>query len=46
VKNEVEEKVTERVTLARGEIWLLRIAALTGIASLISHGGEAVAAFF
>jgi hypothetical protein len=39
--DDVKEKVQERTTLARGEIWMLRIAAATGIASFISHGTDA-----
>lgn len=39
---EVKEKAKEKTTLAKGEIWMLRIAALTGIASLISHGADAI----
>jgi hypothetical protein len=35
---DVREKAEERVTLARGEVWLLRIAAATGVLSMISHG--------
>jgi len=37
-KEDVKEKAEERVTLARGEVWLLRIAAATGVLSMISHG--------
>jgi hypothetical protein len=29
--------VSEQVTLARGEVWLLRIAALTGVMGMLSH---------
>jgi hypothetical protein len=34
----VQEKATERVTLARGEVWLLRISAATGVVSMLAHG--------
>lgn len=37
-KAEVEEKAKERVTLSRVELWMLRIAAATGVASFLSHG--------
>jgi len=37
-KDEVVEKAQERITLARGEVWLLRIAAATGVISMLSHG--------
>jgi hypothetical protein len=40
-KSEVKEKAKEPVVLARSELWMLRIAALTGVASLISHGADA-----
>jgi hypothetical protein len=35
---EVVEKAQERITLARGELWLLRVAAATGVISMLSHG--------
>lgn len=38
VRERVEDKASERITLARGELWLLRIAAATGVLSMISHG--------
>lgn len=38
VAEQAKRKATERVTLARGEVWLLRVAAATGIVSAISHG--------
>lgn len=34
----VADKASERVTLARGEVWLLRIAAATGAVSMLAHG--------
>lgn len=34
----VAEKVTERITMARGEVWLLRVAAATGAVSMLAHG--------
>jgi len=37
-KDEIQEKAEERITLARGEVWLLRIAAATGVLSMLSHG--------
>jgi hypothetical protein len=37
-KEDIKEKAEERITLARGEVWLLRIAAATGVLSMISHG--------
>jgi hypothetical protein len=37
-KLKAEEKAEEKVTLSRRELWLLRIAAATGIMSFISHG--------
>ena len=36
--DKVQEKAGEKVTLARGEIWLLRIAAATGVIGMLSHG--------
>lgn len=36
----VAEKAQERVTLARGEVWLLRIAAATGVLGMLSHGWD------
>ena len=36
--DELQDKAEERITLARGEVWLLRIAAATGVLSMISHG--------
>jgi hypothetical protein len=37
-KEDIQEKAQERITLARGEVWLLRIAAATGVVSMLSHG--------
>jgi len=37
-RDDIEAKARETVTLARGEVWLLRIAAATGVISMISHG--------
>jgi hypothetical protein len=37
-KEKVAEKATEKITLARGEVWLLRIAAATGVVSMLAHG--------
>lgn len=42
VKLKAEEKAEEKVTLSRKELWLLRIAAATGVMSMISHGIQAV----
>lgn len=36
--DKVAEKATERITLSRGELWLLRIAAATGVVSMLAHG--------
>ena len=36
------DKAKERTSLARGEVWLLRVAAATGVASLIAHGTDAL----
>jgi hypothetical protein len=36
----VTDKATERITLARGEVWLLRIAAATGVVSMLAHGAD------
>jgi len=36
--DEIQDKAREQITLARGEVWLLRIAAATGVLSMISHG--------
>jgi hypothetical protein len=37
-KQDIQDKAEERITLARGEVWLLRIAAATGVISMFSHG--------
>jgi hypothetical protein len=37
-REDIQEKAQERITLARGEVWLLRIAATTGVMSMLSHG--------
>jgi hypothetical protein len=37
---DIHDKAAERVTLARGEVWLLRMAAATGVISALSHGIE------
>lgn len=34
------DKAQEDVILARGELWLLRIAAATGVISMLAHGVE------
>ena len=36
--DDAKEHVEEKVTLARGEVWLLRIAAATGVIGMLSHG--------
>lgn len=38
VADKVAEKATERISMARGEMWLLRIAAATGVVSMLGHG--------
>ena len=38
IADRAQDKAKERVTLARGEVWLLRIAAATGVAGMLSHG--------
>ena len=40
--NKIAEKADERTTLRKGELWLLRIAAATGVASFISHIGDLI----
>jgi hypothetical protein len=40
--DDVKDKASEPVTLSRGTVWMLRIAAVTGVASLISHGVDAI----
>lgn len=45
-KLKAEEKAEEKVTLSRKELWLLRIAAATGVMSFISHGISAVTYLF
>lgn len=37
MSDELQDKARERVTLARGEVWLLRIAAATGVIGMLSH---------
>ena len=44
-KAKAEEKAEEKITLARRDLWLLKIAAATGIMSFISHGISAVTWF-
>jgi hypothetical protein len=41
-RKEVKEKAEEGVTLRRAEVWLLRIAAATGIAGFLSHIGDLI----
>jgi hypothetical protein len=36
-KEELKEKASEQVTLSRGTMWMLRIAAFTGIIGALSH---------
>ena len=38
VKDKAAEKAAEPVTLERSELWLLRVAAATGVLGMISHG--------
>ena len=38
--DKVHDYATERITLPRGEVWLLRIAAATGVFSMLAHGVE------
>jgi hypothetical protein len=38
--DKVADKAQERITLPRGEVWLLRIAAATGVFSMLAHGLE------
>jgi hypothetical protein len=45
-KLKAEQKAEEKVTLSRRELWLLRVAAATGVMSFISHGIAAVTWFF
>jgi hypothetical protein len=33
------------VTLSRGTLWMLRIAAFGGVAAVISHGADAIGKF-
>ena len=42
----VKEKAEERVTLKRGELWLLRLAAIGGLFSVVSHGASTLAWIF
>jgi hypothetical protein len=44
-KVKAEKKAEEQITLARRDLWLLKIAAATGIMSFISHGISAVTWF-
>jgi predicted DNA-binding protein (UPF0251 family) len=39
-KEDVKEKAGERVTLSKGTMWMLRIAALTGIVGMLSHAAQ------
>lgn len=36
-KDKAAEKATEQITLSRSQLWLLQIAAATGVLSMISH---------
>jgi hypothetical protein len=42
MKEEVKDKAAEPVTLKKGEVWMLRIAAATGVAGLLSHGADVI----
>ena len=46
MKEEVEKKAEEKVTLSKAELWLLRVAALTGVASFLSHIGDLISKLF
>lgn len=38
--NKVKEKASEKITLSRGTMWMLRIAAATGIIGMLSHAAD------
>jgi hypothetical protein len=40
--DKTHEKAQEKVVLSRAELWMLRIAAATGVASFISHIGDLI----
>ena len=46
IKLKAEEKAEEKITLSRRELWLLRIAAATGVMSFVSHGISALTWLF
>lgn len=46
MKKKVEQKAEEKVTLSKAELWMLRIAALTGVASFLSHIGDLISHVF
>ena len=41
-KEDVKQVGSEKITLEKRELWLLKIAAATGVMSFISHGISAV----
>ena len=42
----LKEKSQEMLRLSRGELWMLRIAALTGVAGFFSHIGQLIGQVF
>ena len=44
--DDLKREAQRPVTLARGEVWLLRVAAATGVVSMVSHGAAVVAWLF
>ena len=45
-KEKVERKANEKTTLTKAELWLLRIAAATGVVGMLSHAGDLISKFF
>jgi hypothetical protein len=37
-----KDKAGETVTLKRGELWMLRLAALGGVTSILAHTGQLI----
>ena len=42
-KEEAKDKAKEPITLPRAELWMLRIAAATGVVGVFSHAPETIA---
>ena len=43
---DAKDKAAETVTLTRGELWMLRLAALGGVTSILAHAGQLIGGLF